>query len=93
MAIAVSAPRKSKAKSLIAPLAFCAVSATAAIAMDRGQFGMINANVHNHAWILLHHHRLTQCNSGLGFCKCVSCYNLNRSVSSVCYALLAPIPR
>src|SRR5262249_16489282 len=41
MAIAVSALRKSKAKPLIASLAFCAVSATAAIAMDRGQFSKV----------------------------------------------------
>ena len=53
----------------------------------------VMANVHHHAWILLNRHRLTQCNSEPGFCKCVSCYNFNGSVSSVCYPLLAPIPR
>jgi len=45
MAIAVSALRKSKAKPLIASLAFCAVGATAAIAMDRGQFSKVPREV------------------------------------------------
>ena len=45
MAIAVSALRKNKAKSLIVSLAFCAVSATAAIATDRGQFSKISPEV------------------------------------------------
>jgi len=38
MAIAISTLRKCKARSLVALLVFCTVSATAAIAMDRGQF-------------------------------------------------------
>jgi len=45
MAIAVSVLRKSKAKPLIASLAYCAVSATAAIAMDRGQFSKVPREV------------------------------------------------
>ena len=45
MAIAVSALRKSKAKSLIASLAFSAVGAAAAIAMDRGQFSKVPPEV------------------------------------------------
>ena len=45
MAIAVSALRQCKAKPLIASLAFCAVSATAAIAMDRGQFSNVPREV------------------------------------------------
>jgi len=45
MAIAVSVLRKSKAKPLIASLAFCAVGATAAIAMDRGQFSKVPREV------------------------------------------------
>jgi hypothetical protein len=51
----------------------------------------IGLNVHNNAWILLHHKRLSQCTSGPG-CKCVSCYNLDGSVFSACYPLAAPIP-
>src|SRR5262249_52374119 len=45
MAIAVSALRQCKAKPLIASLAFCAVSATVAIAMDRGQFSKVPPEV------------------------------------------------
>jgi hypothetical protein len=51
----------------------------------------VGLNVHPHAWILLHHHRLTQCTGGAG-CKCVSCTTWNGSVTSVCYPLAAPIP-
>jgi len=52
----------------------------------------VGVNVHNHAWIVLKHKRLAQCNSGPG-CKCVSCYNLDGSVASACYPLVASIPR
>ena len=52
----------------------------------------IGLNVHNHAWILFHHHRLASCASGPG-CKCVSCWNLDGSVSSMCFPLVAPVPR
>ena len=45
MAIAVSALRQCKAKPLVASLAFCAVSATVAIAMDRGQFSKVPLEV------------------------------------------------
>jgi hypothetical protein len=48
-------------------------------------------NVHNHAWIVLKHKRLAQCSAGPG-CKCVSCYNLDGSVSATCYPLVAAIP-
>ena len=51
----------------------------------------VGVNVHNHAWILLKHKRLTQCTAGPG-CKCVSCYNLNGSVTATCYPLVAAIP-
>jgi hypothetical protein len=53
----------------------------------------VGMNVHNHAWILLHHHRLAQCVSGAAGCKCVSCYNWAGAVYSTCYSLVAPIPR
>jgi len=52
----------------------------------------VGVNVHNHAWIMLKHKRLAQCNSGPG-CKCVSCYNLDGSVAAACYPLVASIPR
>ena len=39
--MANSTPRNRKAKPLITTLMFCAVSATAAIAMDRGQFANV----------------------------------------------------
>jgi hypothetical protein len=47
-------------------------------------------NVHPGAWILLHHRPIARCTSG-GGCKCVSCYNLDGSVASACYPLVAPI--
>jgi hypothetical protein len=40
-------------------------------------------NVHHGARIVLNGHTIAQC-TGPG-CKCVSCYNLNGSVSAVCY--------
>ena len=51
----------------------------------------VGLNVHPGAWILLHHRPIARCTSN-GGCKCVSCYNFNGSVSSVCYPLIAPIP-
>jgi hypothetical protein len=51
----------------------------------------VGVNVHNHASIMLKHKRLAQCNSAAG-CKCVSCYNLDKSVSAACYPLVAAIP-
>ena len=51
----------------------------------------VGVNVHPGARILLNHHTIAQCTGAAG-CKCVSCYNLNGSVSAVCYPLVAPIP-
>ena len=51
----------------------------------------VELNVHPGAWILLHHHPIARCTSG-GGCKCGSCYNLDGSVYSACYPLVAPIP-
>jgi hypothetical protein len=51
----------------------------------------VGANVHNHARIMLNHKWLAQCTAGPG-CKCVSCYNLNGSVSATCFPLAAAIP-
>ncbi len=53
----------------------------------------VGTSVHNHARIVLHHHTLAKCVSGAAGCKCVSCYNLDHSVYSACYALVAPIPK
>lgn len=52
----------------------------------------VGMNIHNGAWIVLHHQPLTRCVSGAAGCKCVSCYTFNGSVSAVCYPLAAPIP-
>jgi hypothetical protein len=51
----------------------------------------VGLNIHPGAWILLHRHPIARCTSN-GGCKCVSCYNLDGSVSAVCYPLVAPIP-
>jgi hypothetical protein len=52
----------------------------------------IGLNVHNHAWVLLKHKKLAQCNSAAG-CKCVSCWNLDHSASSTCFALVVAAPK
>lgn len=52
----------------------------------------VGTSVHNHARIMLHHKTIASCAGGMG-CKCVSCYNLDGSVYSACYALVAPMPK
>ena len=52
----------------------------------------VGVNVHPGAWILLNHRPIARCMSGGAGCKCVSCYNLNGSVSAQCFPLVAPIP-
>ena len=51
----------------------------------------VGLNVHPGARIVLHHHTIARCTAS-GACKCVSCYNLNGSVSALCFRLVAPIP-
>jgi hypothetical protein len=51
----------------------------------------VGMNIHPGARVLLHHHTIAQCTAG-GGCKCVACYNLNGSVSALCFPLRAPIP-
>jgi hypothetical protein len=53
----------------------------------------VGVNVHPGARILLNHRTIARCASGQAGCKCVSCYNLDGSVYSACYPLVAPIPR
>ncbi|MFZ0235962.1 MAG: hypothetical protein WAL37_01105 [Xanthobacteraceae bacterium] len=52
----------------------------------------VGLNVHPGARILLNHHTIAQCTAGGAGCKCVSCYNLNGSVSALCFPLVTPIP-
>ncbi|HUI13057.1 MAG TPA: hypothetical protein VL048_06265 [Xanthobacteraceae bacterium] len=52
----------------------------------------VGTSVHNHARIVLHHKTIAKCAGGMG-CKCVSCYNLDGSVYSACYPLVAPMPK
>lgn len=52
----------------------------------------VGTSVHNHARIVLHHKTIASCSGAQG-CKCVSCYNLDGSVYSACYALVAPMPK
>jgi hypothetical protein len=52
----------------------------------------VGPSVHNHARIVLHHKTIASC-TGANGCKCVSCYNLDGSVYSACYALVAPMPK
>ena len=51
----------------------------------------VGLNVHPGARIVLNHHTIAQCAGGAG-CKCVSCYNLNGSVSALCFPLVASVP-
>ena len=53
----------------------------------------VGTSVHNHARILLHHKTIAKCDGKTAGCKCVSCYNLDGSVYSACYALVAPMPK
>jgi hypothetical protein len=53
----------------------------------------VGTSVHNHARIVLHHKTLAKCDSNANGCKCVSCYNLDHSVSSMCFSLVAPMPK
>jgi hypothetical protein len=80
--------------SLCAALAFSGLvySGSSAWADSWGGACAVNLSVHNHAWIVLHGRRLTQCMSGDYGCKCVACYNYDGSVSAVCYPLYASIP-
>ena len=50
----------------------------------------VGLNVHPGARIVLNHHTIAQCTGAAG-CKCVSCYNLNGSVSALCFPLVAPV--
>ncbi len=52
----------------------------------------VGTSVNNHARIMLHHKMIAGC-SGASGCKCVSCYNLDGSVYSACYALVLPMPK
>jgi len=52
----------------------------------------VGTSVHNHARITLHGKTIASCTGASG-CKCVSCYNLDGSVYSACYALVAPMPK
>ncbi len=52
----------------------------------------VGTSVNNHARIVLKHKTIATC-TGANGCKCVSCYNLDGSVSSACYALVAPMPK
>jgi hypothetical protein len=77
-------------------LSFCLVVALAAglawsVSQAMAEPCAVGVGVHNHAWIALKHKRLAQCTAGLG-CKCVSCYNLDGTVSATCYPLLAAMP-
>jgi len=53
----------------------------------------VGTSVHNHARIVLKGKTIAKCEGNANGCKCVSCYNLDGSVSSACYALVAPMPK
>ena len=76
--------------SLYLALAFAALVYSASNV--RADVCNVMLSVHPHAWILLHHAKLTQCVSGAAGCKCVSCWNWAGAPYSVCYPLWAPIP-
>jgi hypothetical protein len=52
----------------------------------------VGLSVHPGAKIVLGHKVLTSCVAGANGCKCVSCYDLDGSVYSACYGLVAPMP-
>jgi hypothetical protein len=71
-------------RSLYIALAFSALVYSGSIAS--AEPCTIGLHVNKGAWILYKHKKLTQCVGAMG-CKCVSCYNLDKSVSATCFAL------
>jgi hypothetical protein len=69
-----------------------AVSGLAYSAQAAGLNCAVGLSVHKGASIWLHHKKLTSCAGAMG-CKCVSCYDLNGSVYSACYPLVAAMPK
>jgi hypothetical protein len=47
----------------------------------------IGLKVHSGASILYKHKKVATCTGAMG-CKCVSCWNLDKTVSSTCFALV-----
>jgi len=72
-------------RSLYIALAFSALVYSGSIAS--AEPCTIGLHVNKGAWILYKHKKLAQCVGALG-CKCVSCYNLDKSVSATCFALV-----
>jgi hypothetical protein len=77
-------------------LALCVAVAMSALASSGAQALGLNCavgiTVNPKATLWLHHQKIASCEGALG-CKCVSCYNLDGSVSSACYPLVAPGPK
>ncbi|HZC54851.1 MAG TPA: hypothetical protein VE396_02225 [Xanthobacteraceae bacterium] len=76
-------------------LSLCVAVALSALAYSGAQAAGLNCavgiSVNNKATIWLHHKKIAWCSGAFG-CKCVSCYNLDGSVSSACHPLVAPMP-
>ena len=68
------------------------LSAFAYSAQAAGLNCAVGPSVNNHARIMLKGKTLTTC-AGANGCKCVSCYDLDGSVYSACYALFLPMPK
>jgi hypothetical protein len=70
----------------------CVAVAMSALAYSEAQAAGLNCavgyTVHPKATLWLHHHKIASCDGAAG-CKCVSCYDLNGSVYSACYPLVA----
>ncbi len=77
-------------------LSLCLAVAMSALAYSGAQAVGLNCavgiTVNNNASIWLHHKKIASCSGAFG-CKCVSCYDLDGSVSSACYPLVAPGPK
>ena len=72
-------------------LALSVAVAMSALAISGAQAVGLNCAVgyvvHPNATLWLNHHKIAAC-AGAAGCKCVSCYNLDGSVSSACYPLV-----
>jgi hypothetical protein len=72
-------------------LSLCLAVAMSAFAYSGAQAIGLNCAVgyvvHPNATLWLHHVKIASCGGAAG-CKCVSCYNLDGSVSSTCYPLV-----
>lgn len=76
--------------SLCVALAASALAYSASVA--RAEPCAIGLGVHNNASIWLKGKKLASCAGAMG-CKCISCWNLDGTASTVCVPLVVAMPK